>query len=70
MNEPKPEALNEDNDVVAYREFCYRWTCSCGAINRQGAIRFGFSNYCSGCRSNKKIAAYVNDNGAVVKLVE
>ena len=56
------------HDVTACREFCYRWDCQCGGVNRVGEIIAGRSDECVHCHEKFRIIEFVNDNGAVVSL--
>ena len=57
-------------DVNAYREFCYRWKCTCGYMNRVGEITAGYCNTCKKCGADVRIVAIVYENGAVLKLTK
>ena len=58
----------ENLDVMAYREFCYRWTCKCGCENRVGEISRGEYNVCRACKLGIKINVIVYDNGCVTRI--
>lgn len=62
------DAVVCNDSSIAYREFCYRWTCSCGHDNRVGEIVAGKSNVCRICNKAVRIKTIVYDNGAVCHI--
>jgi len=60
--------MTENKGTTAYREFCYRWTCDCGHVNRVGEIVAGKSNVCDGCQKTVKVVSIVYDNWCVSRI--
>lgn len=68
MSETNTQYIISNKDNTAYREFCYRWTCSCGHQNRVGELIAGQSNECGGCKKLVRIGTIVYDNGCIVRV--
>jgi len=61
---------NSANHIVAFREFCYRWTCMlCSEVNRCAELSPSDQPVCDTCGEQHYVAMIKYDNGAVSRVV-